>query len=560
MIESRHAQQYPEGDRGWEVRVTPIGKDLAEAAGGTLSALTATLGLALLLVSANLAGLLLARSAARAKEIAVRATLGASRGRLMRQMLTESVLLSLLGGGLGIVFAQWGISVLGARAPAHMGLDSALRIDGTVLAFTLAVSVLTGIVFGLAPAAYGSKADLNAVLKGTAGSCNTLLRSRFLSGLVIVEIALAVVLLIGGGLLTKSFARLINVDTGVRTKQLLTFQLVLPRSKYNADPKQAEFFLALLERIRSLPGVRGAGAVDALPMSGQYSGSGFRIEGRPVPKRWQDMAAQYCAATPAYFSTMGIPVLLGREFGAMDRSGAPAVVIINQALARRFFPNENPIDRRINDARIIGVVGDVRHNGPARDPGPQIYSPLAQQPSSMAFVAIRTTVDPMKLAQAVRGEVHALDSELPVSRMKPMDDVVSEFLAEEQMIASILGGFGLFGLALAAIGIYGVIAYSVSQRTHEIGIRVALGATSGNVLALVLRKGARLVAAGLVIGIPVALAASRAIGSLLYGVSPRDVTVFVGTPVVLVVVALAATYLPARRAAKVDPLEALRSE
>jgi ABC-type antimicrobial peptide transport system permease subunit len=236
------------------------------------------------------------------------------------------------------------------------------------------------------------------------------------------------------------------------------------------------------------------------------------------------------------------------------------VVIINQALARRSFLNENPLGRRINDARIIGVVGDVRHNGPARDPGPQIYSPLAQQPSSMAFVAIRTTVDPMKLAQAVRGEVHALDSELPVSRMKPMDDVVSEFLAEEQMIASILGGFGLFGLALAAIGIYGVIAYSVSQRKHEIGIRVALGATSGNVLALVLRKGARLAAAGLVIGIPAALAASRAIGSLLYGVSPRDVTVFVGTPVVLVVVSLAATYLPARRAAKVDPLEALRSE
>jgi len=558
VIARRVEEQYPEASRGAGALVVPIGKELAEAVSEFVAAPSLAVLLLLLLACANLAGLLLARGAARAREMALRTSLGAARGRLVRQMLTETVLVSLCGGALGLLLAQWGIGVLIAAAPPSAGLGSALRIDGAVLAFAAAVSLLTGICFGLAPALYGSRPDLNSVLKGAGGAVASRPRSRFISGLVVAQVALALVVLIGGGLTLKSLGRLWQVDLGVRTARLLTFRLGLTGPKYGSEQRRDEFFRKLLERLRSAPEILDASAVSPLPLSGEYSGSGFTIEGRPAPERWRDMAAQYCQAAPGYFRTMGIPVVLGREFDQRDQSGAPPVLIVNQALARRFFPHESPIGRRINRAEVVGVVGDVRHNGPAKNPEPQIYSPLARPWG--AHVVVRTSGDPAQLVRSVRGEVRALDPDLPLDRLKSMEQVVSDSIAAPRMISSILGGFGGFALVLAAVGIYGVIAYSASLRIHEIGVRVALGASPGRVVVLLVRKGVLLTLAGLAIGLPVALAASRVVESLLYGVKPWDIGVFAGVSLVLAAAALLAGYLPARRASRIDPVEALRYE
>lgn len=557
VIAGRLDAAYPEVRRDWEPAVVPIGQELAEDTSSFLKAPTVAVGLVLLLACANLAGLMLARSSSRLKEMAVRASLGASRGRLVRQTLTEAVLLSLAGGGLGLLVAHWGIQALIAAAPPNAGLGSSLRIDGPVLLFALAVSILTGVIFGLAPAIFGSRPGLEPLLRGGTSLSGVPARGHFLSGLVITEVALALVLLIGGGLLLKSFSRLLQVELGVVTEHILTFRFALSGSKYASGQRRGEFYRTLLARLRSIPAVRDAGAVDPLPMSGEYAGGGFQIEGRPVPANWRDMAAQYCSAAPGYFRTMGIPVLRGREFTEADGAGAPAVVI-NRELARRFFPGEDPLGRRISGQPVIGVVGDVRHNGPGKVMEPQIYIPLTQAWS--ASVAVRTTGDPKALVRLVRDEVRALDPDLPLERIKSMQEVVSDSVATARLIGSILGGFSIFGLALAALGIYGVIAYSVNQRTHEIGIRVALGASRKDVLAMVVRRGALLGAGGVAAGIPPALLASHAIQSLLFGVKPRDVAVFAGVCAVLLAAVLAASYIPARRAAKVDPMVALRCE
>jgi len=557
VIAGRVEEQYPEG-RGWGALVEPIGKELAEAASEFIAAPALAVLLLLLLACANLAGLLLARGTARAKEMALRTSLGAARGRLVQQMLTETVLVSLCGGVLGLLLAQWGIGVLIAAAPPYAGLGSALRIDGTVLAFAVAVSLLTGICFGLVPALYGSKPDLNSVLKGAGATVASRPRSRFISGLVVVQVALALVVLIGGGLMLKSLGRLLQVDLGVQTTRVLTFRLGLSEPRYRLAQRRDEFFRKLLERLRSIPGILDASSVSPLPLSGEYSGGGFTIEGRPAPQRWQDMAAQYCQAAPGYFGTMGIPVVLGREFDERDQSGASPVVIVNQTLARRFFPHESPIGRRINRSEVVGVVGDVRHNGPAKDAHPQIYSPLARPWG--AYVVVRTKGDPARLVRSVRGEVRALDPDLPLDRLKSMEQVVSDSIAAARMISSILGGFGVFALVLVALGIYGVIAYSASQRTHEIGVRVALGASPASVLGPLVRKGVLLTLSGVAIGLPVALVTSRVVESLLYGVKPRGFGIFAGVSLGLTAVALLAGYIPARRAASIHPMEALRYE
>jgi predicted permease len=352
-------------------------------------------------------------------------------------MLTETVLLSLCGGALGLVLARWGIHAVVAVAPPIGGLGSALRIDGPVLWFAFAASALTGICFGLVPAAHGSKPDLNTVLKGAASASAATPRSRLLSGLVITEVALALVLLIGGGLLLKSFGRMLQVDLGIRTEGLLTFQLGLSGSKYQSAQRRAEFFRTLLERLRLIPGVRDASAVSPLPLSGAYQGGEFQIDGRRAPARGQNMRAQYCSAAPGYFRIMGVPVLLGREFEERDQNGASAVVIINHALARRFFQCENPVGQRIDHAQVIGVVGDVRHNGPAKELDPQIYSPLLPSSSWGAAIVVRTAGDPMKLAGLVREEVRALDRDLPLDRLKSMQQVVSDSIAGARLISSI---------------------------------------------------------------------------------------------------------------------------
>ena len=559
LISRRIAQQRPDRKTRWDAIVIPLGSDIAQSEGHRLELLALIVGTGLLLACANLAGLLLARGAARSKELAVRAALGAGRGRLVRYALSETLVLALCGGALGVALAAWGIRVIGAAAPPFMGLDSALRIDATVLGFALGVSLLTALVFGLGPALHGSKADVTTVLKGTSSSGRARRGGRILSALVIVEVSLALLLLVGGALMTRSFIGLMRVDTGVRTDGLLTFRVSLSGARYASDASRAQLFGALLDRLRLVPGVAGAGAVDPLPMSGEYSGGGFTIEGRPAPANWRDMSTQYCQATPGYFRTMGIPVILGREFEPAD--SAQPVVVINDALAKRFFPGESPLGHRIPRAgTIVGVVGNVRHNGPASEAGPQLYYPSARRPARTMSIAVRTAGDPLTLVPVIRQQVHALDADLPVERIKPMTSVIGDSTADVRLITALVGGFAVFALALAAIGMYGVIAYSVSQRQHEIGIRIALGASRRNVLGLVLGRATLLAVAGIAIGVPLALVAARLTASLLYGVSPRDAGVFTAVPLLLLAVALVASYLPARRATNLDPLDALRSE
>lgn len=557
LICQRIWQQRPAHPQ-WKGIAVPLGSDMPASEENRLQLLALIVGTGLLLACANLAGLLLARSAARAKEVAVHAALGAGRSRLVRYALTEAVALAVCGGALGLALAAWGIGVIGRAAPPFMGLDSALRIDRPVLAFALGLSLLTGLVFGLVPALHGSKADVTTVLKGTSAGGRGRKRGRILSGLVVVEVSLALLLLLGGALMARTFIALTRVDTGVRPDGVLTFRVSLAGTTYDAKERRARLFADLLERLRLIPGVTGAGAVDPLPMSREYSGGGFTIEGRP-PVTWRDMHTQYCDAMPQYFRTIGIPVLLGREFEAADSTGS--VVLINNALAKRFFAGENPLGQRITDyGTIVGVVGDVRHNGPAREADAQIYSSAAAQPARTMSIVVRTSGDPLKLAPLVRQQVRALDRDLPIDRLKPMNDVISESIADVRLITALIGGFAIFALALAAIGMYGVIAYSVSQRQHEIGIRIALGASPGHVLALVLARAALLALAGIVIGVPVALAAVRLLASFLYGVSPRDAGIFVTVPLLLLAVTLLASYLPARHATKIDPLDALRAE
>ncbi len=559
VISRRIARQRPNRGVIWEAVLVPLGSVIAEDEGNRLELLALIVGTGLLLACANLAGLLLARSAARSKEVAVRAAIGAGRSRLVRYALTETLLLALCGGGVGLALAAWGIKAIGAAAPPFMGLDSALRIDRTVLAFALGLSLLTGLVFGLVPALQGSKADVTTVLKGTSTGGRGRRRGRILSSLVVVEVTLALVLLVGGALMARTFIALTRVDTGVRADGLLTFRVSLSDTKYKSDARRAQFVDALLDRLRAVPGVTSTGAADPLPMSREYQGGGFTIEGRPAPANWRDMPTQYLQATPQYFRTMGIRVVLGREFEPADST--QAVVLINNALAKRFFPGETPLGHRITRfGTIVGVVGDVRHNGPSNAPGPQIYYPSARRPAGTMSIAVRTTGDPMKLAPLVRQQVRALDRNLPVDRLKPMTAVISESIADVRLITALITGFAVFALALAAIGMYGVIAYSVSQRQHEIGIRIALGASRGNVLALVLGRAALLACAGILIGVPLAFAAVRLTASFLYGVRPHDAGVFSTVPLLLLAVALLASYLPARHATTIDPLDALRAE
>jgi len=566
-IARRLEQEYPESNKGWGVVVMPIRQAFAEDVKAPVKLVFATVAFVLLLACANVAGLLLARASGRAKEIAIRSSLGAGRARIVRQMLTESVLLGLMGGGLGLVFANWLMDVMRGAAPVDMALDATLRLNSTVLAFSLAVSVLTGIAFGLAPAWLGSKTDLNAALKGGANAgSGARSRSRFQACLVGGEVALSMVLLVGAGLLVKNLFFVLHLDTGLRIEHVLTFALDPPYSKYSSRQRRTAFYQELLVGLRAVPGVKAAAAVDTLPMTGGYTGGAFQIEGRPKAADWVDTMVQYSVSTPGYFGLMGIPLVRGRDFEESDTGAALPVAIINDKLAQHFFPSEDPIGHKFKDEydgkwrTIIGVVGSFKHQTPMHNAVPMVYAPYEQKAYGSMWVTVRTTGDPAKLAASVRGAVRELDRDVPVLKLRSMQQVVADSLLEHRLLASFLAGFAGFALALAAIGIYGLIAYSVTQRMQEMGVRVALGASPGDVLALVLGKGALLAGAGVVVGIPAALAVSRVIGSLLYGVSPHDLTVFLGVPAVLIVVALAASYFPARRAAKVDPIVALHWE
>jgi putative ABC transport system permease protein len=566
-IARRLEQEYPETNKGWGILLTPIHSAIAQETKTPILILFSTVIFVLLLVCANLAGLQLARASSRAREMAIRASLGASHGRIICQMLTESLLVAVGGGFLGLTFAQWLMEALRSSVPEELALDATMHLDPTVFLFSAVASVLTGILFGLAPALYGARSDLNSVIKGDAGfgsSAPTHVRLR--SSLVAGQIALSLVLLVGAGLLVKDLVVVLRLQTGLRTDRVVTFALAPPHAKYRTPERRTGFYRDLLERLCSAPGVDTAALVDTLPMTGGMTGGGFQIEGRPKAADWVDTLVQYNGSTPRFFRTLGIPLLRGRDFDDRDETGSPPVAIINDTLARQFFPDEDPIGRKYRDdydgkwRSIVGIVGSYKSQQPMRPPMPAVFRPLTQTGLGWEWVTARTSGDPERLAGSVRAIVRAIDPDVPVLQLRTMQQVVSDSLSQSLLMTKYLVGFACFALLLAAIGIYGIVAYSVRQRMREIGIRAALGASYGSLLGSVLGKGVQLSIVGVAVGIPAALALSGMLASVLYGISPRDITVFVAVPAILILAALAASYLPARQAARVDPMIALRYE
>ena len=571
-IMARLGQQYPETNTDRRIHIESLYDNTVEDVRPALLILLGAVGFVLLIACANVANLLLARSAVRQKEIAIRTALGAGRTRIIRQLLTESVLLSLLGGGAGLLLALWGTDALKSIVPGNIPRLDESGIDLRVLSFTMLVSFLTGIIFGLAPALQASRLDLNESLKeGERGSTGS--RHRLRGALVIGEIAVALVLLIGAGLMLKSLWRLQSVDTGFDTKNLLTMQL-----SYTARPdegsKAVSFFKGLEERLKGLPGVEAVACSSGAPFLGAAEDS-FWVEGRPQTKPTDEMMAVAYTITPGYFRTMGINLKRGRYLTEQDRADTQHVVVIDESLAEKYFPNEDPLGKRLTNGpdfpvyEIVGIVEHVKHYGldgevPVE---PQYYLPLEQFPEKYIpnivgrmGLLVRTSGDPLSLIGAVRQQVLAADSKQPVFNARTMEQVINESIAPRRFAMLLLTIFAGVALLLAAVGIYGVMSYSVTQRTHEVGVRIALGATVPDILKLIVGQGMLLVVAGVGIGLLVALGLTRLMSSLLYGVSTTDPVTFVTLSLLLSAVAFIACYIPARRATNVDPMVALRYE
>jgi putative ABC transport system permease protein len=525
----------------------------------------------LLIACANVANLSLVRAAARQKEMAIRAALGASRGRVIGQLLTESTLLALAGGALGWLLAVWGVELMTKLLPQDFPRLRELGLDGRVLGFTLLASVLTGLLFGLAPAWQSAKTDVHETLKESARGATDGWRQRRLRHLLIVaEIALSLVLLVGAGLLLRSFMHLQSVSAGFTPQQVLTAQLSPAGAAYRADPAYISYFRRVIERVRLIPGVEAVGAINTLPL-GWGPTAGYRIEGRPLLTldKWPD--AEYRTVSSDYFRALSIPIVQGRAFNERDNESAPQVMIINQALARRDFPGENPVGKRINLGatdhtgqpvwfEIVGVAANVRSPDLAEEPQPEFYLSGLQDTFAEMSLVIRAAVEPASLTSAVRQAAAEVDKTQPVSNLTTMEAFVSEAVARPRFNLVLLGLFGGLALLLSAAGIYGVTAYGVAQRKKELGLRLALGAQPHDVMNLILRQGLRLISVGLVLGLVSALALTRLMKSLLFGVNATDAVTFAAVTLLLLVVALMACLIPARRATRVDPMATLRQE
>jgi putative ABC transport system permease protein len=565
-IASQLAQQYPQYNKGWDVNVLPIYEQIVRDIRPVLLVLSAAVAFVLLIACANVANLLLARAAARQKELALRAALGAGRLRLVRQLLTESVLLAVLGGAVGVILAYWGIHALIAFAPDNLPRLDEIRIDPRVLGFTFAVALFTGVFFGLFPALHGSRVDLNDALKegarGSTSGRNRIFRNAF----VVAEVAIALVLLIGAGLMIRSFMELHRVPAGFATDNVLTMRVQLPMAKYREAYQRANFFKQAQERIAALPGVNAIGAINFLPLTGLASSSSFSIDGRPEPKPGEQLGTEVRSVTPTYFQTMGVPLLKGRALEARDGSES-RVLLINETFARRYFPNEDPIGKRITVSweprvadEIVGIVGDVKETTLEREPNPAIYWPHPREPYQFMTFVLRTAIDPARLSAAATKEIHALDPDQPVADIRTLNQVVAKSIARPRFNALLLAIFAGVALVLASVGIYGAMNYSATQRTQEIGIRMALGAKPGDILRLVVGHGMKLTLAGIVIGVLASLALTRVMANLLFGVTATDLPTFVAVSAVLTTVALVANYIPARRATRLNPVVALRYE
>ncbi|MCI0339294.1 MAG: ABC transporter permease [Acidobacteria bacterium] len=555
---------------GFAVTVVPFHNHIVRDVRPALLVLLGAVGFVLLIACANVANLLLAYSVSREKEIAIRAALGAGRGRIVRQLLIECSLLGLVGGAFGLLLAKFGLDALVAIGPDNLPRLDDIRIDLRVLGFTLATSLLTGLIFGLVPAFQATRLDLSEALKEGGRGEGSGVRGRHARNmLVIAEVALSLVLLVGAGLMIRSFWRMQEVDPGFNPRNVLTMRLQLPQSKYSQPPQVVQFYQALIERVRGLPGVENAGIVTSLPMSGSYSSGTVSVETPSANSQNASFEADWRRVSPDYHKTMNVALTRGRFFDDQDKAEGTLAVIIDESFAQRFWPNDDPIGKRLklggmqsrNPWRsIVGVVKHVKDYGLNIEGRERVYFPHAQFPVNGMFLAVRTKGDPLAMAGTVRNAVWSADPNQPVSRVRAMEEYLYNSSAQPRFYTLLLSVFALVALMLAAVGVYGVMSYSVTQRTHEIGIRLALGASPRHIIGLVVKQGLTLVTIGVAIGLIGAVAVTRVMSTLLFGVSPTDPLTFVVIALVLVSVACVACYVPARRATKVDPMVALRYE
>jgi len=561
-ITQRLKPSYPPWKKDWGVTVVPMHEQLTGAIRPQLWVLFGAVGFVLLIACANVAGLLLARMAARQKEMAVRAALGAGRWRVIRQLLTESVLLSLLGGTLGLLLAFWGVHLFTELNADNLPRVQEIGVDSSALGFALLMSLTTGVVFGLAPALHLARPDLTGALKQDGRTSRAGSGSGLRSALIVAEVALALMLLAGAGLMLKTLFRLQAVPSGFNPHGVLAMDMSLDDTKYPAGDRRAAYLRQIIQRIESLPGVEAAGTATTLPMSGSTDTS-IRAESRPDQDEFY-IGTDYDFVSGDFYPAMGIPLLKGRVFTERDDSrSAPRVAIMNETLARRVFPGENPLGQRVRLWgelwEVVGVVGDVRQRGLDRDVREHIYAPQAFNPYPCSLV-VRTKVPPLALAETARNEILKLDPDQPVSNVRTLEQIAANSASLHRLMFVLLGLFAGAAVLLAAIGLYGVMAYLVSQRTREIGIRMALGAQRGDVLLQVMQQGLRLTVLGVATGLLGSFALTRVMSHLLFGVTPRDPVTFAGVALLLMAVALFACWLPARRAARVDPMVALRAE
>jgi len=574
LIAGRMKRQYPENyppHGGLTISVVPLLKQVVGAIDLTLYVLLGTVGLVLLIACANVANLLLSRATVRRKEIAIRAAVGASRGRIIRQLLTESALLALIGGLLGIFIASWAVAALRRFGPENIPrlneVGPSGLLDGGVVMFTFFVSLLTGIVFGLAPALRASRVDLNETLKeggrgAGAGGGHHLTRKL----LVVFEVALSLIVLICAGLLIRSYQRVVNAHPGFDSRNVHAMRLSLPAAKYATPESVVGFFRQVGERLKRAPGVESVGASYSLPMSAvAFAWEPITIEGYTPPTTHDTIISNVRIINPGYFDVMRIPLKQGRYFTEQDVKGAQETAIVNDVLAERFWPNQHPIGKRLQRGKsgawrtVVGVISDAKEYSAEKEPPIAVYYPAEQVIARNMYLVIRTTSDPVPMTPAIVKEIQAVDPEMPVYDVSSMDQRLYGSLARQRFSMSLLGVFAVIALVLAAIGVYGVMAYSVNQRTHEIGVRMALGAHPGAILRLVIRQALILASLGVVVGLIGAFAFTRVLSSLLFGVGARDLFTFAVTPLLLGAIASLASYIPARRAAKVDPMIALKS-
>jgi putative ABC transport system permease protein len=570
-IAARLEKQYPDTNTQWGVIVQPLHETLTGDVRPALLILVSAVAFLLLIACANVANLLLARASSRQREIAIRAALGASRGRVVRQLLTENVVLSLCGGGLGLLFAWWGIQALLGLSPGNIPRLGSISIDREVLFFTLGVSLITGVLFGLVPAFTASRPDLNNTLKeGGRSAAESAGGRRLRSALAVAEIALSLVLLVGAGLLIRSFLRLQEVRPGFNPQHLLCVDLALPSAKYKEDQQSVNFFDQLLGALAQQPGVQGAAVSEGLPLGGGGGFLAFAVEGRLLARTDRTPDAETRVVSPDYFRTMQIPLRTGRLLNERDVTGAPDAVVISETLVKKYFPGQDPIGKRLTFGdpqakdvewyTVVGVVGDVRGVSLNEEPYGQLYTSYRQTPRRALTLIVQTAGEPTAMLGTVREKIWALDRQQPLYNVRTAEQVLEKSIARPRFNMLLITILASVALVLAAVGIYGVISYSVTQRTHEIGVRMALGASAADVLKLVVGQGMLLAGMGVVLGLLAAFALTRIMATLLFGVTATDPFTYFGLAFVLTAIAFLACYIPARRATKVNPVNALRAE